>query len=123
MTMAHPSVPGTDSLLRLRNVGKAALADFRRLGIATVGQLATRDADALYVQLCETTRQRHDPCVHDVFTAAIHEARTGEAIDWWTCTPARKSRQRTGTFPIPSLHASRAPGVDPARPEAPDSRA
>ena len=88
-----------DSLARLRNVGKAALADLKLLGIATVGQLAEADADTLYVQLCETTRQRHDPCVRDVLTAAIHQAKTGEAADLWTYTSARKSRQASGTFP------------------------
>jgi hypothetical protein len=95
-----------DSLARLRNVGKAALADFKLLGIGTVSQLAISDADALYVQLCETTGQRHDPCVHDVFTAAIHQAKTGEALNWWTYTPARKSRQASGTFPMVFLHKS-----------------
>jgi hypothetical protein len=88
-----------DSLARLRNVGKAALADFEILGISTISQLAAQDADALYVRLCETTRQRHDPCVHDVFTAAIHQAKTGEAVNWWTYTPARKARQAAGIFP------------------------
>ncbi|MDE2115074.1 MAG: hypothetical protein KGJ29_09455 [Hyphomicrobiales bacterium] len=88
-----------DSLARLRNVGKAALADFELLGITTVSQLATKDADTLYVQLCETTRQRHDPCVHDVFTAAIHQAKAGEAVNWWAYTPGRKSRQASATFP------------------------
>ena len=88
-----------DSLARLRNVGKAALADFELLGITTVSQLAKTDADTLYVQLCETTRQRHDPCVHDVFTAAIHQAKTGEAVNWWAYTPERKSRQASATFP------------------------
>jgi hypothetical protein len=81
-----------------------ALADFKLLGIATVSQLATKDADTLYVQLCETTRQRHDPCVHDVFAAAIHQAKTGEAVNWWAYTPARKSRQASGTFPYVMAH-------------------
>jgi hypothetical protein len=88
-----------DSLARLRNVGKATLADFKLLGISTVGELATNDADTLYVQLCEVTRKRHDPCVHDVFTAAIHQAKTGEAANWWAYTPARKARQAAGIFP------------------------
>jgi nucleotidyltransferase/DNA polymerase involved in DNA repair len=88
-----------DPLARLKNVGKAALADFKILGISTISQLAAQDADALYARLCETTRQRHDPCVHDVFTAAIHQAKTGEAVNWWAYTPARKARQAAGTFP------------------------
>ncbi len=79
-------------LQALRNVGNAALADFVALGIATVEQLAEQDADALYTRLCLITARNHDPCVHDVFAAAIHQARTGEALDWWTFAPARKAR-------------------------------
>ncbi|GBQ94021.1 mitomycin resistance protein [Acetobacter nitrogenifigens DSM 23921 = NBRC 105050] len=88
------------SLGRLRNIGKAALADFRVLGIETVDDLKSKDADTLYVALCRQTGQRHDPCVHDVFAAAIHQAQTGEALDWWKFTPARKARQAEGTFPV-----------------------
>lgn len=88
------------SLADLRNIGKAALADFAVLGIETVPQLAEQEPDTLYLALCQKTRQRHDPCVHDVFAAAIHQARTGEARDWWRFTPQRKSRQQDGTFPV-----------------------
>ncbi|PPQ32880.1 Mitomycin resistance protein mcrB [Rhodoblastus sphagnicola] len=88
-------------LARLRNVGKAALADFKLLGIASVSQLAREDADSLYARLCLMTGRRHDPCVHDVFAAAIHQAKTGEALDWWAFTPARKRRQASGDFPAP----------------------
>lgn len=84
----------------LRNVGKAALADFRRVGVLTVRDLAGREPDALYLDLCRATGQRHDPCVHDVFAATVHEARTGEALDWWAFTPDRKARQRDGDFPL-----------------------
>ncbi len=86
-------------LASLRNVGKAALADFRLLGIATVSELAAQHPDALYTRLCEATAKRHDPCVHDVFAATIHEARTGKAVDWWTYSAARKARQAAGDFP------------------------
>jgi nucleotidyltransferase/DNA polymerase involved in DNA repair len=84
----------------LRNVGKAALADFRLVGVLSVEDLAGREPDVLYRDLCQVTQQRHDPCVHDVFAATVHEARTGEAVDWWAFTPARKARQREGTFPV-----------------------
>lgn len=86
-------------LAALRNVGRAALADFAALGIESGDQLAIQEPDALYLRLCELTGQRPDPCVHDVFAAAIHQARTGEAADWWAFTPARKARQKAGTFP------------------------
>ncbi|GBQ78112.1 mitomycin resistance protein [Acetobacter malorum DSM 14337] len=88
------------SLADLRNIGKAALADFAVLGIHTVQQLAEQEPDALYLALCQKTRQRHDPCVYDVFAAAIHQARTGEGRNWWSFTPDRKTRQQNGTFPV-----------------------
>ena len=87
-------------LRRLRNIGKAAQADLNLLGITTVEQLAVQDADDLYVELCSLTGKRHDPCAHDVFAAAIHEATTGVPFDWWAFTLARRARQADGTFPV-----------------------
>jgi len=94
------------SLAKLRNVGRATLEDFRVLGIATVGELAAQHPDALYLQLCKVTGQRHDPCAHDVFAATIHEARPGQPLDWWAFTAARKARQHDGTFPTPIMPPS-----------------
>lgn len=85
-------------LAMLKNVGRAALGDFARLGITSVSQLATCDPDDLYLRLCDLTNERHDPCVHDVFAATIHQARTGEARNWWAFTPERKARVADGTF-------------------------
>ena len=96
-------VPG-----KLRNVGPATRADFKVLVISTMSQLATQDPDRLYLRLCEETGRRHDPCVHDVFVAAIHQAQTGEAIDWWTYTPARKLRQAAGDSPRPAVRHGQA---------------
>ncbi len=45
----------------MEEIGKAVLADFELLGIMSVGELATKDADALYVHLCEITRERATP--------------------------------------------------------------
>jgi hypothetical protein len=86
-------------LAALRNVGPATLADFQMLGIATVEQLAAAEADDLYREMQRLTASRQDPCVWDVFAAAIHQARTGEAKSWWAFTPVRKARQAKGEFP------------------------
>jgi hypothetical protein len=88
-----------DPFKGLRNIGPAARADLAVLGITSVEQLAFADADALYVELQVRTARHHDPCVWDVFAAAIHQARTGESRDWWTFTPERKRRQELGEFP------------------------
>lgn len=78
------------SLADLRNVGRAALGDFALLGITTLAELAASDPDVLFVALERATGQRQDPCVRDVFAATIHQARTGEALDWWHFTPERR---------------------------------
>jgi nucleotidyltransferase/DNA polymerase involved in DNA repair len=85
-------------LADLRNIGPAALSDFAVLGIETLAQLQACDPDVLYQELQLRTAKRHDPCVWDVFAAAIHEAKTGEAQNWWQFTAARKARQASGTF-------------------------
>jgi hypothetical protein len=84
----------------LRNIGKAMLADFELLGISSVAKLAAQDVDELYLRLCHLTGTRQDPCVHDTFAAAIHQAKTGEALNWWAFTPLRKARQEAKTFPL-----------------------
>ena len=87
------------SLSALRNVGKAALADFHLLDVETVAELATRDADTLYLELQRLTGARQDVCVHDVFSATIHEASTGEGAELVGFHAARKARQAAGSFP------------------------
>ncbi|MBK8191319.1 MAG: Mitomycin resistance protein mcrB [Vampirovibrionales bacterium] len=75
----------------LANIGPAALRDFSVLGIETIAALAACDADDLYRRLASLTGARHDPCVRDVFRAAIHEAQTGEKTHWSQWTAERKA--------------------------------
>ncbi|WP_374352886.1 helix-hairpin-helix domain-containing protein [Chitinimonas sp.] len=77
-------------LRAIPNIGPAGEADLRLLGIDTPAQLKGRDAMQLYAALCEASGQRHDPCVIDVFMAAIHFVETGEARPWWAFTAQRK---------------------------------
>lgn len=93
------SAAASDPLTGLRNIGPAMRADLALLGIGTLEQLAASEADQLYAALQARTGQRQDPCVWDTFAAAIHQARTGEARDWWAFTPLRKRRQAAGLFP------------------------
>jgi hypothetical protein len=98
---AHPAKPAASTvatLAGLRNIGPAMLRDLELLGIRSVAQLARRNADALYLRLQRLTGKRQDPCVWDTFAAAIHQARTGEALPWWHFTRERKRRQAEGTF-------------------------
>ena len=87
------------TLGELRNIGKAMPADYELLGIGSVAKLAEQDVDELYLKLCHLTGARQDPCVHDTFAAAIHQAKTGEALNWWAFTSLRKARPQAKTFP------------------------
>ncbi len=83
------------TLASLRSVGPVTLKDFRRLGVTSVEDLATRDADVLYGSLCGLAGQRLDPCVHDVFACAIAQAGDpdlpDEQRDWWWWSGVRKA--------------------------------
>jgi hypothetical protein len=83
-----------DELSCLRNVGPAVRHDLESLGINSVRQLAEQDPEELYIRLAVKTGSHQDPCVWDVFAAIVHEAKTGEKLDWWKFTPARKQRQK-----------------------------
>jgi len=88
-----------DELSQLRNIGNAMRQDFELLNIRTVVQLAKQDADKLYARIQTLTGSRHDPCVWDTYAAAIHQAKTGEALPWWHFTKIRKERQQVDKNP------------------------
>ncbi len=79
----------------LAGIGKAMLRDFERLGVTSVAQLATLDAQALYDRISELDGQRHDPCVLDTYTCAIAQARDpalpAEQRNWWWWSRQRKA--------------------------------
>lgn len=85
-----------DELLTLRNIGPAMRRDFTLLGITSIKQLARRNPDKLYACIQKLTNTRHDPCVWDTYAAAIHQAKTGEALPWWHFTHVRKRREGKG---------------------------
>jgi len=101
--MRYRSGRATDELLQLRNIGKAIRGDFTTLGIDTVAQLASCNADELYAHIQTLTQTRHDPCVWDTYAAAIHQAKTGEALPWWHFTKIRKQRMALGDWPLSTV--------------------
>ncbi len=78
------------ALQQIPNIGSAMVADFALLGIHRPEELVGADALALYQRLCQTTHQRHDPCVLDTFMAAVDFMNGGPARDWWSFTAQRK---------------------------------
>ena len=80
----------------LRGIGRAMMKDFELLGVRSVAQLARCEADELYNRLCNLTKTRMDPCVHDTFTCAIAQARNPNLppakCDWWYWSAIRKRK-------------------------------
>ncbi len=82
----------------LGSVGPAMVRDFERLGIRSVAQLARVNPEKLYERLCRVTRQRHDICCLDVFSAAVAQARNPKLPaaqrHWWYWSRRRKARDK-----------------------------
>ena len=94
-----PASGPTAELQKIPNIGPAMADDLLRLGISTADDLVDRDPDELYDELCLVDGTRHDPCVRDVFAAAIDFARGGPARPWWHFTPERKARDERQGMP------------------------
>lgn len=83
------------TLAQLAGVGRATLKDLELLGVRTVAQLARRSPGRMYERLCGLTGCRQDPCVLDVFAAAVAQARDpglpAAQRDWWWWSRKRKA--------------------------------
>jgi hypothetical protein len=90
--------PGARKLGELISIGPAMLRDFELLGIRSVAQLARQSPQRMYVQLNRVSGQRQDPCVLDVFCAAVAQAKNPrlpeEKCQWWYWSKRRKQRSR-----------------------------
>ena len=80
----------------LVSVGPAMVRDFELLGIRTVEQLARRNPEKLYEQLCLRSGKAQDICCLDVFRAAVAQANNPnlpvEKRQWWYWSRQRKAR-------------------------------
>jgi hypothetical protein len=81
-------------LQAIPNVGPAIAADLMRPGILGAEDAAGRDPDELYARLCALDGVRHDPCVRDVFEAAMACAGGVPAQPWRVHPRRRKARER-----------------------------
>jgi hypothetical protein len=79
----------------LVSIGPAMLRDFELLGVRTVAQLARRNPEKMYEQLCQITGQAQDICCLDVFRAAVEQAKDPKLpFDqrlWWHWSRKRKA--------------------------------
>jgi hypothetical protein len=89
------SMSDNRKLADLVSVGKATLADFEKLRITSVSQLARQDADRLFARLQLIKGHPVDPCCHDVFRAAIEQAKNPrlpkEKCRWYYWSRVRKN--------------------------------
>jgi len=66
-----------------------------KLGIRSVNDLKSRDAQKLYDRMCKLTGTRQDPCLLDTYRCAIEQARNPklppEQTNWWYWSRLRKA--------------------------------
>ena len=78
----------------LYSVGPAMLRDFELLGIRSIKQLAKQNPERMYRKLERITESPQDPCVRDVFCAAVAQARDprlpADQCQWWWWSRERK---------------------------------
>ena len=78
----------------LISIGPAMLRDFEMLDVKSVAQLAKQDPQRMYERLGKIVGQRQDPCVLDVFCAAVAQAKNprleAEKCQWWWWSRKRK---------------------------------
>jgi hypothetical protein len=77
-------------LEQIPNVGPSIAGDLRLLGIRTPRALIGRSPYKLYDALCKATNARQDPCVYDVFIAAVRFMEGAPVHPWWHYTAERK---------------------------------
>lgn len=88
----------TRRLEDLLSIGPAMLRDFALLGIRSVEELARRNPQRMYAHLNRLTGRRQDPCVLDVFCAAVAQAKNprlpAEQCEWWYWSRKRKTGKK-----------------------------
>jgi hypothetical protein len=81
-------------LIDLVSVGPATVEALKSLGIQTIPVLARCSASDLYQRLSLLRGARQDPCVQDVFSAAIAQAKNPKLpkhkANWWYWSNIRK---------------------------------
>jgi hypothetical protein len=77
-------------LQQIPNIGPSIAANLRWIGVSWPDDLLGKDPYAMYDELCRITGVRHDPCLLDVFIAAVRFMAGEPAKPWWKYTPERK---------------------------------
>lgn len=76
-----------DDLQSIPGIGRSLAADLRDLGFRGVADLAGRDPEVMYRNLCELRGAAQDRCVLYVFRCAVYfaseETHDPELLKWW----------------------------------------
>jgi len=87
----------TRKLSDLDSIGPAMLRDFDVLGVRSVAELARRNPETLYEQLCARTGKAVDICCLDVFRCAVAQARNprlpAAQRKWWYWSRQRLKKE------------------------------
>jgi hypothetical protein len=86
-------------LEQLPNIGPSIAKNLRLIGVLCPRDLIKKDPYTLYEELCRKTRQRHDPCVIDVFISAVRFMQGEPKRPWWAYTSEHK-RVLAGKHPL-----------------------
>lgn len=81
-------------LTDIPNVGKRVARDLEMIGITGPEMLKGKDPVDLYERVCMKTNVKQDPCLLDVFMAAVDYVGGAPARPWWYYTPERKRSSR-----------------------------
>lgn len=81
---------GAPRLEDIPNIGPRMADRLRKIGIQRPSQLRGKDPRRMYLDLCEKTSSRQDPCVMDIFISAVRFVETGRGRPWWAFTAERK---------------------------------
>ena len=70
--MKNPDRDKVSRLDELPNIGESIAAKLRLIGIDHPGKLIEMQPFEMYEDLCAKTGKKQDPCLIDVFMAAVH---------------------------------------------------
>ena len=81
------SKQSTNDLTQIPGIGKSIAHDLLSIGISEVQNLADRDPEDLYLQLCDRKGIKVDRCMLYVFRCAVYYATVTphdpELLKWW----------------------------------------
>lgn len=86
------------------NIGPAMERDFVLIDLKNPKDLQGKDPLALYKKICHIRGVRQDPCVLDVYMAAVDFMNGKPAHPWWHYTKIRKNTEKEVSQSLKIIH-------------------